>query len=154
MVWTGDASGTFTCHYMFAATACPGPYLKARMGQIANAVNARLGSTPTPKPSGGYKEGDVIQLKPGTTYYNGKKIPAWVFDKTLYYRGTNVNGVIFSTQKTGAITGVVKESSIVGGGSTGKSIDELAREVIRRRRGVRSISHNRSSRSRINQIRA
>ena len=42
LVWTGDASGTFTCHYMFAATACPGPYLKARMGQIANAVNARL----------------------------------------------------------------------------------------------------------------
>ena len=42
--WTGNSSGNLTCHYMFAATACPGPYLKARMGQLANEVNAKLGS--------------------------------------------------------------------------------------------------------------
>ena len=67
-------------------------------------------STPsTPKT---YKEGDVIKLKAGSTYYNGKTIPAWVFNSTLYYRGKNENGVIFSTLKTGAITGVVKESAI------------------------------------------
>lgn len=42
--WTGTSSGNLTCHYMFAATACPGPYLKARMGQLANEVNAKLGS--------------------------------------------------------------------------------------------------------------
>ncbi|NGM16942.1 hypothetical protein GMI70_02785 [Eggerthellaceae bacterium zg-893] len=44
LVWTGDASGSLTCHYMFAATACPGPYLKARMGRLAQEVNARLSS--------------------------------------------------------------------------------------------------------------
>ncbi len=43
LVWTGDASGSLTCHYMFAATACPGPYLKARMPKLAKAVNDRLG---------------------------------------------------------------------------------------------------------------
>ena len=59
-----------------------------------------------------YKEGDVIKLKAGSTYYNGKTIPAWVFNSTLYYRGKNNNGIIFSTLKTGAITGVVKESAI------------------------------------------
>ena len=59
-----------------------------------------------------YNEGDVIKLKPNSTYYNGKTIPAWVFEKTLYYRGKNENGIIFSILKTGDITGVVKESAL------------------------------------------
>lgn len=33
-----------TLHKWFGATACPGPYLESRMGDIAAAVNARLGS--------------------------------------------------------------------------------------------------------------
>jgi hypothetical protein len=58
-------------------------------------------------------EGDEIKLKTGATYYNGKSIPSWLFNTKLYYRGRNTNGVIFSTLKSGAITGVVKESSII-----------------------------------------
>ena len=58
------------------------------------------------------KDGDEITLKSGATYYNVQKIPSWVFKSRLYYRGTNNNGVIFSTLKTGAITGVVKKSDI------------------------------------------
>lgn len=51
LVWTGDANGNLTCHYMFAATACPGPYLKGRMAELATAVNAKLGgSAPAPAP--------------------------------------------------------------------------------------------------------
>lgn len=73
---------------------------------IAGAVTTKPS---TPKT---YKDGDVIKLKAGSTYYNGKAIPAWVFNSTLYYRGKNENGIIFSTLKTGAITGVVKESAI------------------------------------------
>lgn len=51
--WTGDANGNLTCHYMFASTACPGPYLKGRMAELADAVNAKLGggSTPAPAPA-------------------------------------------------------------------------------------------------------
>lgn len=50
--WTGGADGNLTCHYMFAATACPGPYLKSKMSEIANAVNTRLsGGNYTPAPS-------------------------------------------------------------------------------------------------------
>jgi len=45
LVWTGDEKGNLTCHYMFAATACPGPFLKARMSIIADLVNQRLKST-------------------------------------------------------------------------------------------------------------
>ena len=42
LTWTGDSSGTLTIHKFFAATVCPGPYLEARMPNIADAVNSRL----------------------------------------------------------------------------------------------------------------
>lgn len=62
------------------------------------------------------KVGDIIQLKPGAKYYNGQKIPTWVTKKTLYVRELRSSGneVVFSTQKTGAITGIIKRSDIVG----------------------------------------
>lgn len=41
--FTGDSSGNLTIHKMFQATACPGPYLEAKMPDIANQVNKRLG---------------------------------------------------------------------------------------------------------------
>lgn len=40
--YTGDVKGNLTRHNMFAATACPGPYLQARFPQIAEEVNRRL----------------------------------------------------------------------------------------------------------------
>lgn len=58
------------------------------------------------------KEGQIITLKAGSTYHDGKSIPSWVFGKTLYYRGHNAKGIVFSTQKTGAITGIVKASCV------------------------------------------
>lgn len=45
LFWTGDSAGTLTCHYMFTSTACPGPYLKSKMPDIAAKVNARLNNT-------------------------------------------------------------------------------------------------------------
>lgn len=47
LTWTGDASGSLTCHYMFAPTGCPGTTLKGRMAELANKVNARLNGTAT-----------------------------------------------------------------------------------------------------------
>lgn len=41
--YTGDETGTLTLHSMFYRdTECPGPYLKSRMGELAEAVNRRL----------------------------------------------------------------------------------------------------------------
>ena len=121
--YTGDKSGNLHMHKWYASTDCPGPYLESKFSYIAEEVNKRLAGggqptpeptpTPTPTPTASLKEGDVIHLKPGSTYYDGQAIPSWVFDSTLYYRGTNPNGVIFSTQKTGAITGVVKPECVV-----------------------------------------
>lgn len=112
-----------TVHRWFASKACPGNYLYNKHGYIATEVNKILGSTyipsvpETPQPviptnSTEFKEGDIIKLKANATYYNGVKIPSFIFKSTLYYRGKNKNGIIISTKKTGAITGVVKESAI------------------------------------------
>jgi hypothetical protein len=47
LIYTGDATGTLTSHNMFAATACPGPYLQSKLPHIAEETNKRL----LPKPS-------------------------------------------------------------------------------------------------------
>ena len=121
--WQGDKSligqvdkQNMTVHRWFAAKSCPGDYLYERHGYIAAEVNKRLGIKPAGKEPvkvpDSWKVGDVIKLKPNATYYNGDKIPSWLFSSTLYYRGTNEKGVIFSTLKTGAITGVVDISNV------------------------------------------
>lgn len=40
--FTGDKTGNLTMHSYFAATACPGPYLKSKFPYIAQEVNKRL----------------------------------------------------------------------------------------------------------------
>lgn len=40
--YDGTKNGSLTTHDMFANTNCPGPYLKGRMQELANIVNARL----------------------------------------------------------------------------------------------------------------
>lgn len=118
--YTGDKGGNLHMHRWYQSTNCPGPYLGSKFKYIADEVNKRLnGSQPTPEPAPApaptpdFKEGDIVKLKDGATYYNGQAIPSWVFNSTLYYRGSNKNGAIISTQKTGAITGVVNESDLI-----------------------------------------
>ena len=40
--WTGNSSGTLTCHDMFAATTCPGPYLKSKFPELVRLVNSGI----------------------------------------------------------------------------------------------------------------
>ena len=47
LIFTGDASGNLTQHNYFAATACPGEYLKSKFPEIAEEVNRRLKPTAT-----------------------------------------------------------------------------------------------------------
>lgn len=55
-----------------------------------------------------YDEDDIIELIEGAVYTTGKAIPAWVIKSKLYVRDTRSNGdIVFSTQPSGAITGVV-----------------------------------------------
>ena len=82
--------------------------------------------TPAPsEPAADLKVGDKIKLVEGATYSSGKSIPAWVFKSVLYCREIRNDGtVVFSTQKTGAITGVIKKTSIQGyeGGSSAPTV--------------------------------
>lgn len=47
LVYTGDSTGNLTLHNMFAATACPGPYLQSKMSYVAQEVNKRLSTAAT-----------------------------------------------------------------------------------------------------------
>ena len=47
--YTGDTNGTLTIHSMFAATACPGPYLKSKLNYICKEVNKKLNKPTTYK---------------------------------------------------------------------------------------------------------
>lgn len=50
--FTGDSRGTLTMHCYFAATACPGDYLKTKFKYIADEVNKLLKKPqPTPQPT-------------------------------------------------------------------------------------------------------
>ena len=64
LTWTGDKNGSLTCHYMYAATSCPGPYLKGRMAELASIVTARLGGSSAPATSAGSSSpsGSVTEL--------------------------------------------------------------------------------------------
>lgn len=106
-----------TVHRWFANKSCPGDWLIGKMDDYVAKVNSRIDSKVKPvsnkvNTQKQLVDGDVITLKAGATYWDGKAIPSCVFKSTLYYRGTNSDGVIFSTLKTGAITGVVKASAI------------------------------------------
>ena len=48
LVFTGDAKGNLTQHNYFAATECPGAYLKSKFPAIAEEVNKRLNNKITP----------------------------------------------------------------------------------------------------------
>lgn len=96
LVFTGDTSGSLTFHYMYNATACPGPWLKARAQDLCNKVNAQLTApveepkpTPTPQPSTpttttNIRSGDLVKINAGAKYYTGGTIPTWVSQEKWY----------------------------------------------------------------------
>lgn len=73
--YTGDKKGNLTRHNMFAATACPGPYLQSKFPYIADEVNKRL----TAPPKGADKMAAYVTVKKGDSMYaiakdKGKKL--------------------------------------------------------------------------------
>lgn len=61
-----------------------------------------------------YAVGDEVQVKSGSTYTNGKAVPAWVCEKKLYVREIRKDKtIVVSSYKTGAVTGVVKAESLI-----------------------------------------
>lgn len=106
--YTGTKSGNLTMHKWFAATACPGPYLESKFPYIAEEVNRRLGLTT----GTALKNGAKVKLKAGATYYDGKKIPNWLFYYPLYVRQIDGDRVVVSTLQTGPVTGAVHKDNL------------------------------------------
>lgn len=89
--WKGDKNlvgqidkQNMTVHRWFAAKSCPGTFLYNKMGEIAAEVNNRLNPPapqPTPVANSDIKAGSAVKIAEGATYYNGKKVPAWVVKK-------------------------------------------------------------------------
>ena len=64
--------------------------------------------------SGVLKVGQAVGLKTGAKYASGASIPSWVFATKLYVREIRDDGkVVFSTVKTGPITGVVYANDLI-----------------------------------------
>ena len=87
--YTGNANGNLTMHCFFAPTACPGPYLKSRFAEIANAVNARLNGDETTETT------EPTDTEDGTVTVDGQ----WGVDTTSAtqrYFGTVVDGIVSS----------------------------------------------------------
>lgn len=58
-----------TAHRWFAATACPGEFLYSRFGQIAEAVNKKLGVAPSSNTTTtAFNKGDTVQFIGGKHY--------------------------------------------------------------------------------------
>ena len=97
-----------------------------KLGESTTATSEQTTTAKNTTTTTSYQNGDVIELVSGATYYNGKAVPNWVLKSTLYYRGTNKNGIIISTKKTGAVTGTVKPEMIKGSTPTTTSASTMA----------------------------
>lgn len=63
LTYTGDKNGSLTMHCFYAATACPGPYLKSKFPNIAAEVTKRLkGESTTPSAPTQTKEEKFISV--------------------------------------------------------------------------------------------
>lgn len=107
--FTGDKSGTLLMHCYFAATACPGPYMKTKFAYIANAVNKKLAADPTPTPEpkptpakgtwNGHKPPFIVRVKytdlyirkgPGIAKYGRQTVDGSQFIKPGAYTITDI----------------------------------------------------------------
>ena len=92
--FTGDQNGSLTYHYMFAATGCPGTWIKEHTQDICNKVNAQL------------TEGKLVTLTAGTPIYKEiGKSPSGKIDTTTKYtiiEEKTVDYVKYGRLKSGA----------------------------------------------------
>lgn len=135
-----------TVHRDYANKSCPGTYLYERHAQIASEVNKRLGSTnikPAPeKPSGGLYRVQTGAFKSKTNADTMlAKVKAKGFDTYMVKVGdlykiqvgafkvkANAEATLKKLQAAGFSAFITTERGSAAG--AGKSVDELAREVL------------------------
>ena len=139
LLWLGDKDKTLnyapkademilTVHRWFANKSCPGNWMYARMGDLAEKVTAALGTAAepvkptTPTTPSTIKKGDVVRILSGATYYSGKAVPNWVAAKQWIVREVSGDRAVIDKSVDGknAICSPinVKFLSVVGGTAT------------------------------------
>lgn len=61
------------------------------------------------KTTSSFAIGNKVKLTSSAKYYNGKSIPSWVKNSTLYVREIDGDRIVISTLKSGAVTGAVNK---------------------------------------------
>lgn len=108
-----------TWHSMYVSTSCPGPYLLARMQNIADEANKINGQgsapapAPAPAPSTGLKVGDKVTLKNWVDYSGTalRKTRDYYFISEIsgnraVLRADSVNGAVYCAANTNNLTKV------------------------------------------------
>ena len=87
---------------------------------------------PSPATTSSFKTGDLVKIT-GTKYYGGVFIPAWVREKNWYVKDVSGDRVVIDKSEDGqnAINSPVRASDLARVSTSRKSVDDLAREVIR-----------------------
>ena len=139
LIWLGDKTTTLnyspksnemvlTVHRWFDNKSCPGSWMYARMGDLAEKVTAALGTTAdpvtpaTPTTTSTIKKGDTVRILSGATYYNGKAVPNWVAAKQWIVREVSGDRAVIDKSVDGKNSICspinVKFLSVVGGTAT------------------------------------
>lgn len=144
LTYDGTPNGSLTRHNMFANKSCPGPYLQAKLPELARIVNERLdgGSAapvapqPAPSVSTSHKVGDVVTINGIYTASNSTKKLNPARNSGIITK--IISGAINPYLLDNGNLGWTNDSCIVGGSSSQpapaapskKSNEEIAREVI------------------------
>lgn len=137
-----------TVHRWFAKKACPGDYIYNRLGQIAKEVNAKLNGSASNSDSESSATLYRVQTGAFSNKTNAevlqKRVKAAGFDTYMVQSGslykiqvgaysnkTNAEAMAKKLEAAGFDTYITTEGGSAVSGSSKKSIDEIAREVIK-----------------------
>ena len=155
LLWFGDKDRTLnyapksdemviTVHRWFANKSCPGNWLYARLGDLATKVTANLGSNTSPAVDnlyrvqvGAYKnkanaDAQLAHVKAaGFDTYMVQVGGLYKIQVGAYREKTNADSMLKKLKSAGFDAFITTESGTAVSSSSLKSIDEIAREVIR-----------------------
>lgn len=145
LYYDGTPNGSLTLHEMFAATGCPGPYIKSKINYICTKVNKLINSTsdgntkPSAPDTSGPSTYNVI-----TNLYGYMTAADAVADKNRkrtvtpgkYYIYNETSGAVNVTLNKAVPGAWICKSKNTTSTSSKKSVEVLANEVIQGRWGV------------------
>lgn len=99
--FTGNKSGNLTMHSYFAATQCPGPYLKSKFSYIASEVNKRLSQNISIESNSSNITTTVTNNNKTKINSDIKSVQIWL--NTYYSAGLDVDGIYGSRTKKALI---------------------------------------------------